>query len=83
MLRLTHLTMSFLGRPALAQTIFRSLAKENDIPNPDDLWPRIKAYNMRRLFRAYQVSHGVENTRLREKLSDALSLQIETLIESH
>ena len=82
-LRLTHLTMSFLGRPALAQTIFRSLAKENDIPNPDDLWPRIKAYNMRRLFQAYQVSHGVENARLREKLSDALSLQIETLIESH
>ena len=82
-LRLTHLTISFLGRPALAPTIFRSLAKEHDIPNPEDLWPRIKSYDMRRLFRAYQVSHEVENARLREKLSDALSLQIETLIESH
>ena len=81
--RLTHLTLSFLGRPALAQTIFRSVAKEHDIQNPDDLWPRIKAYNMRRLFHAYRVSNDVENTRLREKLTDALSQQIETLIESH
>ena len=82
-LRLTHLTLSFLGRPALALTIFRSVAKEHDIQNPDDLWPRIKAYNMRRLFHAYRVSNDVENTRLREKLTDALSQQIETLIESH
>lgn len=82
-LRLTHLTLSFLGRPALALTIFRSVAKENGIPTPDDLWPRIKSYNLRRLFQAYRVSHDVQNARLREKLSDALSLQIETLIESH
>ena len=33
-LRLTHLTLSFLGRPALALTIFRSVAKEHDIQTP-------------------------------------------------
>ena len=37
----------------------------------------------RRLFQVYRVSHDVQNARLQEKLSDALSLQIETLIESH
>ena len=81
--RLSHLALSFFGRPALALGIFRSLTREHSIGNPDELWGRIKSYNLRRLFSAYKVAKGIENTRLNEKLSGALSLQIETLIESH
>ena len=79
--RIPNQSLPYKG--AFAPTIFRSVAKENGIPTPDDLWPRIKSYNLRRLFQAYRVSHDVQNARFREKLSDALSLQIETLIESH
>ncbi|MBB25959.1 MAG: hypothetical protein CME02_10625 [Geminicoccus sp.] len=67
----------------MASTIFRSVANENGISIPDDLWPRIKGYNLSLLFQAYSVSHDVQNARLKKKLSDALSQQIETLIESH
>ena len=67
----------------MAPTIFRSVANENGTSTPDDLWPRIKGYNLSLLFQAYSVSQDVQNARLREKLSDALSQQIETLIESH
>ena|GEM_PF-3638110 len=67
----------------MAPTMFGSVANKNGISTPDDLWSRIKGYNLSLLFQAYSVSHDVQNARLREKLSDALSQQIETLIESH
>ena len=81
-LRLSFLQLGRVQAMRLPKESFRLALKRTSVSGIEEIWSRIRGYNLATLFKAYVASQGLDHPRLRADLSGALKSQIETILES-
>lgn len=79
---LAYIPIGFANQPRAPREIFRQTLKPFDLAGLDELWSRIRSYNLSKLFKAYVRAQALEHAGLKADLSETLTSQIETVLES-
>ena len=79
---LAYLPVGFANQPRAPREVFRQTVKPFDLAGLDELWSSIRSYNLSRLFKAYVRTQTLEHAGLKADLSETLTSQIETMLES-